>query len=101
MPILAAIFDPIIQVVTGLLTLLAILVFIRVLLSYFTVDHYHPLYRALVSVTEPVLAVARRLPHIFGGFDLSPVYAMVGLSVLSRIIDNLRIVIFHPHLFYG
>jgi YggT family protein len=100
MPILAAIFDPIIQVITGLMTLMAILIIIRALLSFFTVDRYHPLYRGLVSVTEPVLAQARRLPHVFGGFDLSAIYAVIGLRVLSEIITNLRVVLLHPHSLY-
>jgi YggT family protein len=50
--------------------------------------------RALDSVTEPVLQpIRRRLPPM-GGLDLSPVVALLGISVIQILVDKLRLGIF-------
>jgi len=57
------------------------LIIARALISWVNPDPYNPIVRFLYNVTEPVLAyVRRRLPLVYGGFDLSP------LAILAAII---------------
>jgi YggT family protein len=50
----------------------------RALISWVNPDPYNPIVRFLVSVTEPVLYfIRRKLPIYLGGFDFSPVIAIL------------------------
>ncbi len=56
----------------------------RALISWVNPDPYNPIVRFLVSVTEPVLYfIRRRLPIYFGGFDFSPVIAILAIYFLQ------------------
>lgn len=59
-------------------------ILIRALLSWVSPDPYNPIVRALVAVTEPVLAPLRRLvpPRKLGGIDLSPLIALLLIEFL-------------------
>ena len=66
-----------------LLWILQIGIFIRVLLSWFPIDPSNPIIRVLNEVTEPVLAPFRRVIPRIGMFDLSPLAALLVISVLQ------------------
>lgn len=58
----------------------------RVVVSLFNVDDQNPIVRFLYAATEPVLApVRRRLPW-YGGFDISPIVAWLGIIFLQRFV---------------
>jgi YggT family protein len=67
-----------------LLWILQIGIFIRVLLSWFPIDPSNPIIRVLYEVTEPVLAPFRRVIPRIGMFDLSPLAALLVISVLQN-----------------
>lgn len=59
---------------------------VRVVLSWAGADPYNGFVRFVTSVTEPVLRPLRRLlpPHKTGGWDLSPLLAVVVIMFLQR-----------------
>ena len=55
----------------------------RAVVSWVNADPYNPIVRFLYSATEPVLlAIRRRLPVFYGGFDFSPVLVILGIVFL-------------------
>ena len=66
--------------IARLLDLFVILLFGRVILSWFPISPDSPLatiYRVLHQVTEPVLGPVRRILPPMGGLDLSPIIVFV------------------------
>lgn len=57
-------------------------VLLEALLSW-TAAGAHPMAQALRDVNQPLLAPFRRLIKPVGGFDLSPLFALLGLQVLN------------------
>ena len=56
----------------------------RAIISWVSPDPYNPIVRFLHAVTEPVLyPIRRRLPISFGGFDFSPVIAILAIIFLQ------------------
>ncbi|MEO5355209.1 MAG: YggT family protein, partial [Magnetococcus sp. XQGC-1] len=62
------------------------MILIRVLLSWVNPDPYNPIVQFLVRATEPVLEPLRRMIPAVAGLDLSPIVALLGLSLLQRLI---------------
>lgn len=55
----------------------------RAVISWLSLDAYHPAVRFLHGVTEPVLRPIRnRLPTLAMGLDLSPMVVLLGLYFL-------------------
>lgn len=72
--------------------LLTILVFVRVLLSWVpSVDYGHPLISLIVRITDPVLQPVRRILPPMGGLDLSPIVAILLLSLVGRLVHDLLV----------
>ena len=70
-----------------LLRLLEWLIIIRALLSWFVSPHSrHPLVVLLQRITDPILRPISQLVPITGGFDLSPLIAIVILELLQRVV---------------
>ncbi|MBM4438033.1 MAG: YggT family protein [Actinobacteria bacterium] len=74
-----------------LVYLVVIAVFARALLSWFVRDPRHPLMRLLMDVTEPILGPIRRVLPSTMGFDLSPVIALVVITLAWRFVLNLAL----------
>lgn len=67
-----------------------ILIFARVLLSWFPgIPPWHPLVRALATVTDPVLLPFRRMLPTIGGLDFSPIVAIVVLQLVGNFVADL------------
>lgn len=66
-------------------------IIIRALMSWFVPQGSTSLSRILVEVTEPVLGPIRRVLPSFGGFDLSPIIAIVVLQVAARFLVQLLV----------
>ncbi len=61
----------------------------RSILSWFVRDPSHPLLRILIDLTEPILApIRRRMPPSWM-IDLSPLIAIVVITVVWRMIVSL------------
>lgn len=71
-------------VVQYLVWILIIAVIVRIVASWL-VTTYNPLLGLLYSLTEPIMAPARRLIPPFGGIDFSPILVLVFLN-LTRIL---------------
>jgi YggT family protein len=61
----------------------------RALLSWFPIAPGNPIARILFDVTEPILAPLRRvIPPLGGAMDITPIVAIIGLSVLGGILAS-------------
>jgi len=82
----------IIIVIDRVVTLLTYLIIIRALLSWIpSVDYRHPLMSLLIRVTDPILLPVRRLLPPAGGFDLSPLVAILLLNLANQLLHQLLV----------
>ena len=65
---------------------LELVVFARVVLSFVDPGGRGALARFVISTTEPVLALVRRLLPRTGMFDLSPMVIIIAIGVLLRFV---------------
>lgn len=70
-----------------LVTILQLAIVGRALISWFPVDPQNPLVKVLYEITEPVLAPLRRVLPRLGLIDISPMVAIIVLTVVQA---NLR-----------
>jgi YggT family protein len=61
-------------------------VFIRIILSWISPGQYNPATAIITTLTEPMLRPVRRLIPAMGGFDISPIFVIIGLGALSRLL---------------
>ena len=66
-----------------------ILIIARVLASWIVRNPYNRLYNFLITITEPVLGLIRRILPPLMGLDLSPIIAFFLLDLLSRLLASL------------
>lgn len=71
------------ELVAFLLMLAFWLLVARVILSWIGRDSYHPMVPLVAQLTQPILRPIRRVVPDLGGFDLSPMVAML-LIMLAR-----------------
>jgi YggT family protein len=74
-----------INFICPLLNLYVLLLFGRVILSWFPLSPGSALvgvYSFLFNVTEPVLGPLRRVLPPMGGFDLSPIIIFIGVQII-------------------
>lgn len=64
----------------------AFLFIARALMSFTSMDPYHPVAQFLYRLTEPVLAPIRRVLPPTGMVDFSPMVAMLLIIVLGQIL---------------
>ena len=73
-----------------LLRLLEWLVIVRALLSWFVSPHSrHPLVVLLQRITDPILRPISQIVPVAGGFDISPLIAILLLELLQRVVVQL------------
>jgi YggT family protein len=82
-----AIFDAVLWLLTGLQWL----VIIAALVSWVSPDPRNPIVRFLWAVTEPLFRPFRKLvpPSRTGGIDLSPLFVLLIIFLLSRFVARL------------
>jgi YggT family protein len=61
----------------------------RILLSWVNVDPNNRVIRFLYEITEPILGPIRRVMPSLGGLDLSPMIALVLISLAERVLLSL------------
>ena len=67
----------------GLVSVYIMLVFVRIILSYTSLDYRNRVMRFLMNVTEPLLGPLRRIVPTVGMFDISPLVAFIILWILQ------------------
>ena len=82
---------PVLLLLVQLLTLYTIIIIVRALVSWVSPDPRNPIVLFLHKATEPVLRPLRALvpPRALGGIDLSPILAIVLISVLQALLRSL------------
>lgn len=80
LPIVVWTFGFLIQVVCWTLTGM---ILVRVIASYVSADPSNPVMGMLKALTQPLLRPFQRLIPPIAGFDLSPVFAVLALQVIS------------------
>lgn len=68
---------------------LAIIVFVRAILSWFPVSPYHPIMVFLYRITEPILAPLRRIIPRIGMVDITPAIAIIILLLIPQLLVRL------------
>lgn len=75
------------QVIDLVISLYTFIIIGRVIISWVNPDPYNPIVRFLHNATDPVFYRIRRVvPMVFGGFDLTPLFLLVALTFLQRVI---------------
>ncbi|NLJ73277.1 MAG: YggT family protein [Syntrophomonadaceae bacterium] len=72
-------------------TVLVWIIIVRCVLSFIRHDPYQPLIKFIYDVSEPVMAPFRKLVPPTAGIDFSPIFAVIALSILQKIIINVLI----------
>jgi YggT family protein len=83
-------FQSLLNIASGLLSVFSALVFVRILLSWFSGGGVqNRLYDILCGITDPYLNYFRRFRLLrAGNMDLSPVVALAVLSIVSNVVSN-------------
>ncbi|NCF72142.1 MAG: YggT family protein [Gammaproteobacteria bacterium] len=68
------------------LNLFMFAIFVRIILSWVSPGQYNPATAIITTLTEPVLRPVRRLIPPLGGFDISPIFVIIGLGALTRVL---------------
>jgi YggT family protein len=75
--------------VNTVFSILELLIFARVMLSWFPVSPWNPVARWLRRIVDPILLPFRRVLPSFSGIDFSPLLALVTLYVLQQVVVTL------------
>ncbi len=78
--LLAALMDT----VQLLLNIFLYAIIIQALLSWINPDPYNPMMILLDSITRPVLGPFQRLIPPMGGFDISPIFAIIAIMFIQQ-----------------
>ncbi len=65
-------------------------IFIRVILSWLAQGAYNPATAIITTLTEPVLRPFRRILPPLGGFDISPIFAIVLLLAATIVVNGFK-----------
>lgn len=74
------------QIAGAILTILTWIIIIRALISWVNPDPYNSIVQFLYRVTEPILMPIRRILPAMGGFDLSPIVALIGIMFIRSFV---------------
>jgi len=84
-----------VTLISDVAQLLALLIIVRALLTWVpSVDYGHPVIRAIVRVTDPVLQPIRRLVPPLGGIDVTPIAALLLIQVARYLLINIVVAAF-------
>ncbi len=84
--------EVILQTLSSFVSIYLVLLFIRVLLTWFpNVDWYKQPFAALSQVTDPYLNLFRAILPPMAGMDFSPMLAFLALTILQRVLGALTL----------
>ena len=72
------------------LNLFFFVILIKVVLSWVAPQNYNPIIALLNTMAEPVLIPFRRIVPAIGGFDISPIFAIVLLKAAEIVLQTYR-----------
>ncbi|OGO50876.1 MAG: hypothetical protein A2148_07940 [Chloroflexi bacterium RBG_16_68_14] len=75
-------------ILAALIQLLALAIFFRAMLSWFVRDPYNPIVQVLDAITEPILQPLRKIIPRMGMIDITPLVAIILLSVIAGLVRN-------------
>lgn len=79
-------------IVRTFLSLYFFMILIWVILSWVSPGNYNPAAALISQLIEPVLAPFRKFIPVIGGFDISPIFAIIGIQALMMLIPGTRVV---------
>jgi YggT family protein len=86
----------VIALVSDVAQILALLIIVRAVLSWIpSVDYGHPVIRAIIRVTDPVLLPIRRVVPPLGGLDVTPIAALLLIQVVRYLLINILVAVFN------
>ena len=65
-------------------------IFIRIILSWISPGNYNPATAIITTLTEPVLRPFRRVIPAIGGFDISPIFAIILLLAATIVVNGFK-----------
>ncbi|TET38334.1 MAG: YggT family protein [Dehalococcoidia bacterium] len=65
---------------------LAIIIFVRAILSWFPVSPHNPIMVSLYRITEPILAPLRRIIPRIGMIDITPAIVIIILLLIPQLL---------------
>ncbi|MBT8101378.1 MAG: YggT family protein [Gammaproteobacteria bacterium] len=65
-------------------------IFIRIILSWISQGGYNPATAIISTLTEPVLRPFRRIIPPLGGFDISPIFAIILLLAATIVVNGFK-----------
>ena len=68
------------------LNLFMFAIFVRIILSWISPGQYNPATAIIGTLTEPLLRPVRRIIPPMGGFDISPIFVIIGIGALIRLL---------------
>lgn len=87
--IFAQLFSSLALLFSLIFKILYFLLVVRIILSWFPIDSFNPVVSTLYQITDPLLAVFRKLPLQIGALDLSPILAFLALTFLDHFVVGL------------
>ena len=76
----------IVKLVLLSLNLFLFAIFVRIILSWISPGQYNPATAIITTLTEPILRPVRRIIPPMGGFDISPIFVIIGLGALTQLL---------------
>jgi len=81
--------DTFIEILTILCQVIAIIIFVRAILSWFATSPNSQLVLFLDRITEPILAPLRRIIPRLGMVDITPMIAIIILLLIASLLSQL------------
>ena len=78
----------IVKLVVLSINLFVYAIFLRIILSWISQGGYNPATAIIATLTEPVLRPFRRLIPPLGGFDISPIFAIILLLAATIVVNG-------------
>jgi YggT family protein len=76
---------PLVPIIQMLFSAYSFIIIARAFLSMAGMDYYNPVMRFIYEITEPLLAPIRRYT-VVGMWDLSPIVALILLTIVEQIL---------------
>ncbi len=76
----------IVKLVLLSLNLFMFAIFVRIILSWISPGQHNPATAIIATLTEPLLRPCRRIIPPMGGFDISPIFVIIALGALTRLL---------------
>lgn len=80
----------IVKLVVLSINLFVYAIFIRIILSWISQGGYNPATAIITTLTEPLLRPFRRMLPPLGGFDLSPIFAVILLLAATIVVNGFK-----------